>query len=373
LRRGTAALAATLALGAAGLTAPALAQWTPPTLAIPPADGGMFQWATVGALNNPAYTGTPNTGPGSVSPQVLGRGSVGYAFRISRNELRTSDLVAFYQALYGSTDPAVRSWATQLNQRAWINQGSFIASGVLFATPFPDGRANVLLRGPAYANVPARLSWREAALFCNWMHNDRGLGQVTGPAVFSTGAYDTSTWLDLGGTAFADAPTRMNGARFWIPNLDETLKAGHYDPNRFGPGQGGYWLYGTSSDAAPVFGQPGTLGPGGVPSNALVANDTFFGGPLTTVGMFPGTQSPWGLLDVAGGWAEWVEEPADLVSPGSRLARSHLPGGANMSAFAGYLHFGSQFTTLRIASAIPTPSAASAAGLLLVWVSRRRR
>ncbi|MCU0689265.1 MAG: hypothetical protein MUE97_05955, partial [Phycisphaerales bacterium] len=55
LRRGTAALAATLALGAAGLTAPALAQWTPPTLAIPPADGGMFQWATVGALNNPAY------------------------------------------------------------------------------------------------------------------------------------------------------------------------------------------------------------------------------------------------------------------------------------------------------------------------------
>ena len=42
----------------------------------------------------------------------------------------------------------------------------------------------------------------------------------------------------------------------WIPTQDEWMKAAHYDPNRYGAGQGGWWLYSHRSDVAPVPGVP---------------------------------------------------------------------------------------------------------------------
>ncbi len=341
---------------------PSLAQSSPPD------DGGMFQWATIGAVNNPAYNGTPNGGPGSVNPAVLGRGSVSYEYRISRNELTTSQLLPFYQAAYGFSNPAVTAALAELGARASIHQESTFAGGILFNGTLPDGSQQILLRGSAYANTPATLTWREAALFCNWMHN----GRANTPEAFLTGAYDTSTWRDLPGGGFADAPTRMPGARFWIPNIDEHLKASHYDPNRYGPNQGGYWLRGTSSDTAPIFARPEQGG------QALLGNDSFLGGGPTSVGMFPTVQSPWGLLDVAGGMGEWVEDAVvSGFDPSLRYARFAVPFGANgdtagyaapLSAFLSYGNY-----TFRIASSVPSPGSISVIGLGLLVVSRRRR
>ena len=52
---------------------------------------------------------------------------------------------------------------------------------------------------------------------------------------------------------------RLPGAKYWIPTADEWLKAAHYDPDKFGPGLGGYRLFPNSSDALT---QPGTPGVG---------------------------------------------------------------------------------------------------------------
>lgn len=362
---GTSVLGRARVLAAASLlafvTVPSLAQSSPPD------DGGMFQWATVGAVNNPAYNGTPNGGPGSVDPAVLGRGSVSYEFRIARTELTHAQLLPFYQALYGNA--AVVLGTNSLGLRANWDNDSYFPPGFTFPQVNPDNVTQTIsLRGGAgsmWANVPVRVTWREAALYCNWMHNDRALT----PQAFLSGAYDTSTWGDNpnGGFGFTDAAGRMPGARFWIPSISEHMKASHYDPNRFGPNQGGYWLRGTSSDTAPIFARPAQGG------QALLADDML---NPTFVGMFPTVQSPWGLLDVAGGWGEWLEDlgPNPFGGmPNSRSVVASSEFGDRVSALGSvYPHIAGTYT-LRIASAVPSPSSVSVIGLGLLVVSRRRR
>src|SRR5690606_22099076 len=106
----------------------------------------------------------------------------------------------------------------------------------------PDG---LRWRVPAGNDMRAvgNISWRGAAIYCNWLHN----GQSTDRAAFLNGAYDVSTF---GGGAFefTDQATHNPGARYWIPTWDEWLKAAHYDPDRNGPDQGGWWLYSNGTD-----------------------------------------------------------------------------------------------------------------------------
>ena len=108
-------------------------------------------------------------------------------------------------------------------------------------------------------------------------------------------AYDTSTFgIDANGN-WTDQLTHNPNARYWIPTLDEWMKAVHYDPNRSGPGQGGYWMYPNSSDTSPIYGPPGTGQANAgftLPGNAQY--DILLGLPIRD-------RSPWGLLDTAGG------------------------------------------------------------------------
>lgn len=132
--------------------------------------------------------------------------------------------------------------------------------------------------------------------------------------------------------------------------------AGFYDPNRNGQGQGGWWHYGTGSDTFPVYGPPG------VPGNEANAiwEGTNFSEFLVPVGSYE-PQSPWGLFDVAGGVTELTEGVSPIGYPRFRWAVGSSAGDAGGVDFLGSVLTvfpGSAGYGLRIASAVPSPSAA---------------
>ena len=160
------------------------------------------------------------------------------------------------------------------------------------------------------------ITWRTAAVFCNWLHNGKG----TNRAAFLGGAYDVSTFGSQGG-GFLDQLTRSPGAQCWIPSTDEFLKAAHYDPAKQNSDGtvGGWWQYSNGSDTNFAYGPPGVLvRADGFPSpdpNEVLAtanagwDSSFFPGqnaPRVPLGSYA-TTNPWGLFDVAGATAEWTE------------------------------------------------------------------
>lgn len=142
---------------------------------------------------------------------------------------------------------------------------------------------------------PTNIGWEYAARYANWLHN----GKVNELWAFESGVYDTSTFGENGDGTLTHDVEPAAGARFWLPRRDEWVKAAHYDPDRYGAGEGGYWQFGDSSDTQPV----GDLLPGeGGERNA------FQDLTVLPVGSFPDVQSPWGLLDISGGEEEWLSE-----------------------------------------------------------------
>jgi formylglycine-generating enzyme required for sulfatase activity len=232
---------------------------------------------------------------------------------------------------------------------------------------------------PHAADLPVGgISWRTAAMYANWLHNDKS----PTVAALQTGAYDTSTWgWDPVRDHYFDGDTHLPGARFWIPTLDELMKASHYDPDRHGPGQGGWWSYKSMSDAPAVPGLPGL---GETSANELSYGPLGTGGGIP-VGSYVGYESPWGLMDTSGGGNEWTEawSTPEFWPPG--LHSSRLLLGASISDPHTFLydHVGQSSPTrpdakpswgsLRIASAIPTPAGFLILVPTVVCLSRRNR
>ena len=245
-----------------------------------------FDFVTIGDLGNPAFFS-------AFEGVTWGRGSVDYEYRISRTELTSGQYLEFFN-LFLSDDPAE------------------------FFTLLPDGDSSLFWVGPGVPlrfqnglNDPAlsgvQVNWRQAAMFCNWMHN----GQRNDWESLLDGVYDVSTFgpRDPKTFHYPDQAVHHPDARYWIPTLDEHLKAVYYDPDQNGNGPG-WWTYGHSSDDLVIHGLPGEgevardipidvlrkhFGPG-------VRVDTI---PL---GIYPEVQSPWGLLDTLGGNTELMED-----------------------------------------------------------------
>ncbi len=313
--------------------------------------GDDFQWATITALNNPAYAGGPQG-------QLAGRGSVGYAYRISKLEITSAQWLEF-----------INTFAPQSDDPLFFLRPSF--SGII---DVPNGPAGVYQLDPSVkqaGQLPVMgITWREAAMYCNWLHN----GKSKDWSAIQNGAYDVSTFGQKY-PFFFDQPTHSPDAKFWIPTLDEWMKAAHYDPNMSGQGKGGWWDYPNGTNTPLIPGPPGSGQTSAGPFESTLDPKSI---PL---GSYLDVTSPWGLWDVSGGASEWTEE---IVGEFGQEARIH------MGSWAGANEFGLEFDKvwsslftppyvegayegLRIVSPIPAPSALPLLGTILFTTFARSR
>jgi len=193
-----------------------------------------FEWRTVGDPGNPA-----------AQPEdylFLDRpiGSVAYEYRLTRTEITNTQWIEFADALV-TADPSVNPYDITLG---W---DIFYGGDHRWFT----------FEGAEHA--AAQMGWLYAARFCNWLHNDKR----SDLAAFQGGVYDISTFRvvwDGEWPRWVGDSTPAADAKFWIPNWSELVKGLHWDPNKLGVGEGGYWLFPHSSDVEPIGGLPGTPG-----------------------------------------------------------------------------------------------------------------
>jgi formylglycine-generating enzyme required for sulfatase activity len=134
-----------------------------------------------------------------------------------------------------------------------------------------------------YGNKPVNwITWNSAARYVNWLHKNKPV-DATGAAV-NTGVYDLTK----------PNPSRAANARYWIPSIDEIIKAGYYNPTT-----GGYYKFGTKSNTPP------NNGIGGTDSNGAAYN--IAGNGPQNVGSYPNTISHYGLNDVVGNLREFTD------------------------------------------------------------------
>lgn len=217
--------------------------------------------------------------------KFYGRGQVNRRYRMSETELTVGQWVEFVRA-YGPH--ADHPFGSEL-------LGYFIGGRYVDGVPQYEV-------AEGFEDYPTFTSWRMGARFANWMHN----GRSAEAWAFESGVYDTSTFTrnDEPPPYYNDQTTRSPGARYWIPSMDEWMKAVYYDPNRYGEGQGGWWEQPNGSDTILISDLPENGGQ----TNAGLFGNLFNGGSPLAAGSYPDVRTPWGLLDASGGLAEWTEE-----------------------------------------------------------------
>ena len=265
------------------------------------------EFSRIGAINNAAYGGEDPFNIG-----VTGRGSVAYEYSIGRLEVTTAQWVEFYNAVLARPDAISFPAQTLWTPTVWgaVRDTSYTGPGTRYRVNPNVANADMLPVGG--------ISWRTAAIYCNWLHNNKS----TDASAFLSGAYDVSTFSG-GFPTFTDQASRSAGARYWIPSWDEWMKAAHFDPNRPNAdgSTGGWWLYPHMSDLAPTYGPPAGF-PGGSAANQAntgfnTPDDVEYSIPL---GAYANVQSPWGLFDVAGATREWTESIRVLEGRMSRIS-----------------------------------------------------
>ena len=301
-----------------------------------------IDFVRVGAVGN-----APWAGDGTPGDRAIGRGGVGYEYSVGKYEVTSGQWAEFFTAVQNCPDGPV---------------------------PFVSWPS--ITGGTAYPMMPTGgITWRTAAIFTNWLNNSKD----NHLASFMNGAYDVGTF-GYSGTTFTDQLAHNPSARYWIPTWDEWLKASHYDPNKSGPGTGGWWKYSTMSDTAPVYGPPGVLVNGVLAqANAQWTSTTFPGQNPFAVPLGAYTLSnAFGLYDVAGGTMEWLEEPAGLQT--GRYFEGSGWGTAEAALLDQVSYSGSDypsaawtFTGFRVASSVPAPGLVSLASGALLYSCRRRR
>jgi formylglycine-generating enzyme required for sulfatase activity len=136
--------------------------------------------------------------------------------------------------------------------------------------------------------------------FTNWLHNGEGSGDT------ENGVYEISEGL---------SETRSTNAKYWIPSQDEWYKAAYHKNDG---ATGNYWSSPTGTDDTPNNNLP-TSDTG---NSANFANPGYttgsFSYPLTDVGAYALSGSPYGTFDQGGNVWEWNESLVSLSFRGQR-------------------------------------------------------
>lgn len=281
-------------------------------------------------------------------------GAVDQTFRITRTEVTNAQYLEFLNA-YSATS-------------GYVWHPSMVSTSIAIERFGPSGNPIYFVL-PGAENYGADVGFRYAARLVNWLHNDKGSNLED----FETGVYDASTFRDDPVTGLPlDEVDRSPDAKFFIPSIHEWMKAAHWDPNRDGPGKGGYWQYPDGGDDPLVTGIPGE--PGSETSAGLALQFSEY--TRIDVGLYPDSASPWGMLDASGGLSEMTESVSDftrfkLFRPGTSTAALDPALEDRLDYFFSQTR-PTSLNGFRIAGVVPAPGGTPLVVLSAVLVPSRR-
>lgn len=321
-----------------GWCSPARAALPPPPPGVQTFERYGQEFSVVGAPGNPNF---------SPAPDYLQLGAVNATFAIARTETTLEEWVPFLNALLPHlTAPP------ELNLRGTYFGLGTDAKGTYYAVP-------------GYERSGVFVSFYAAAAYSNWLSNDK---RGTATDIF-TGVYDLRA-VDITAEAgdIDESIQPASGALVRLPTRNEWVKGMYWDSNRYGPAQGGYWLYPTSSDNVPISGGPGT---GAETSTGL--GSPFFHGVWVPVAAYPQVQSPWGLFDGSGSVVEWT---GDAETGGRWAIGSNWSGVPELDRIltnVGITTLSPVGYGIRLVAQVPTPAAAILLLPFALVVPRRSR
>jgi formylglycine-generating enzyme len=309
-----------------------------------PSHAVTFDWAHVGNPGNVADTEV------MVFDGTTGYGSVAYSYRISKHEVTNAQYTEFLNAV-AATDP-YELYSTEMASTTW---GGITRSGTSGSYSYAVKPA---VGSYAYDNKPVVfVSFIDAMRFVNWLHNNQGAGDT------ETGVYNISDGL---------SETRSPNAKYWIPSEDEWYKAAYHDASAGTAGV--YFDYPTGINLEPNNNEP----------SADTGNSANFdrafttgGYPLTDVGAYSLSISPYRTFDQGGNVAEWNEGVTgssarvlrggswDVTLLGSDLLRASHPRSGTPDG-------GSRTVGFRVA-AVPEPNSVLMAALAAIGLLMRKR
>jgi formylglycine-generating enzyme required for sulfatase activity len=216
---------------------------------------------------------------------IFGRVTTDY--RIATTEVTNAQYVSFLNAVAASDPNALYD-----TNMGFTSRGGIVRTGVSGSYSY-SVKPDVSNGGPGgtnytYGDKPVVfVSWFDAARFANWVNNG-----ATPAASTETGAYTMANGVGV---------SRNAGATWFLPTENQWYKAAYYDGTA-----SVYYDYPTKSNTAPD---------NHIPSNDSGNSANYFAGsftqdesyPLTTVGAYALSTSPYGTSDQGGNAWEWTE------------------------------------------------------------------
>jgi formylglycine-generating enzyme required for sulfatase activity len=298
-----------------------------------------------------------------------GVGSVGYKFRMGETEVNNAQYVDFLNAVAASDPYGLYS----------ISMGSSTLGGIVRSGA--TGSYSYAVKAPAlsgaytYDDKPVVfVSVADAMRFANWLHNGQPSGAEDSSSTTEDGAYTLNGAANL---AALDVVTRNAGARWWLPSEDEWYKAAYHKNDG---ATGNYWDYPTGTNSVsnnnpPSADSGNSANFWGEDSGYTTGNSAY---PLTNVGAYTLSASPYGTFDQGGNVYEWNE--TRIYEP-EHFQRS-IRGGSWYSDLYWDLRASnwdtatltdeSQYISFRLAS-IPEPSTLLLGAMSGLGLSWRRR
>lgn len=295
---------------------------------------------------------------GNAADTLTGYGAVGYNYSIGKYEVTAGQYTAFLNAKAVTDTYGLYSAAMDMG---------FHYTGCGIKQTGTSGSYSYSIASDLADRPVNCVSYWDACRFANWLSNGQGNGST------ETGAYTLGGYKGIDGRAIQ----RNAGATWAVTSEDEWYKAAYY---KGGSTSAGYWLYPTSSNAAPGQDMADASGNNANYYTAPYAYPIDSGRYFTAGGEFQDSDSPYGTFDQGGNVWEWNEAVTSIsggyayrgLRGGSFLSNSSdlraLSRGYNEPSYElGYFGF-------RV-SYVPEPSSiiALAGGLVGILGIRRRR